>query len=335
MPKIIAALVMFISSLFAPISSPVKSLPIFALPQPTPFLFEEMTIPYLRKRSYDGRLGELIQVGQNANYQSFLTSFTSDNFKVNGLLTRPTGETPPGGWPAVVLVHGYIAPQNYRTQSNYTAHVDYLARNGLVVFKIDLRGHDKSEGEAGGAYYSADYVIDTLSAYSALQKADFVNADKVGLWGHSMAGNITFRGLAVKPDIPAVVIWAGAGYTYSDLLTYRISDNSYRPPPTDTPRARQRQKLRGAYGDFDPAHWFWKQIPATNYLDQVKGAIQIHHAVDDAVVSIEYSRNLMTILDSTNIPHTLFEYPSGGHNLTGSSFARAMQRTVEFYKENL
>ena len=47
--------------------------------------------------------------------------------------------------------------------------MDYLAQNGFVVFKIDLRGHGDSEGEPGGGYFGADYVTDTLNAHSALE----------------------------------------------------------------------------------------------------------------------------------------------------------------------
>ena len=149
-----------------------------------------------------------------------------------------------------------------------------------------------------------------------------------------MGGNVVFRSFAAG-NIPAVVIWAGAGYTYSDLQEYMINDNSYRPQPTDSPWSRERQKLRDTYGNFDSGHWFWKQIPATNYLDGVKGSVQLHHAVDDNVVSIEYSRNLIKVLDGSGIEHDLNEYQSGGHNLTGTSFNQAMQKTIDFFKDNL
>ncbi|OGM32963.1 hypothetical protein A2803_05210 [Candidatus Woesebacteria bacterium RIFCSPHIGHO2_01_FULL_44_21] len=297
--------------------------------------FQELTIPFLRDREYKSELGELTRYSENASYTSYLTSYDSDGLKVNGLLTVPKGPEPVEGFPAIVFVHGYIAPTIYKTTERYNDYVNYLARNGFVVFKIDLRGHGDSEGEAGGAYYSEDYVIDTLNAYSALQNAEFVDPSGVGLWGHSMAGNVAFRSFVVKRDIPAVVIWAGAGYTYSDLSEYRIDDNSYRPPPTDSPRARKRARLREAYGEFSPEHTFWKQIVPTNYLDGVTGSLQVHHAVDDNVVSIDYSRNLMSVLEGTYITHELFEYPSGGHNLVGSSFTQAMQRTVEFFKSKL
>ena len=210
-----------------------------------------------------------------------------------------------------------------------------MAKNGLVVFKIDLRGHDDSEGDAGGGYFSADYVIDTLSAYSALQKLDFVDPNKIGLWGHSMAGNVVFRSFVAKQDIPAIVIWAGAVYTYEDMQQFRISDNSYRPPPADSPVRKKREELNETYGSFDPKSEFWGKVVPTNYLDGASGALQVHHAANDDVVSVEYSRNLMDILDGTNIEHKLFEYSTGGHNLTGASFNTAMQRTVDFLKNKL
>lgn len=302
---------------------------------PTTFPFIELTIPYLRAGSYESSLGELDQISQNANYTSYLTNYQSDGLKINGQLTVPTGDVPDGGWPAIVFVHGYIPPALYKTLVNYSAYVDYLAKNGFVVFKIDLRGHADSEGLASGAYYSGDYVVDILNARAALAIADFVNPDKIGLWGHSMAGNVTFRSFAARQDIPALVIWAGAVYNYEDLRSFGLNDNSYRPPEGNTERARKRKELFGKYGEFDPNSEFWKQVVPTNYLSDVKGAIQIHHAINDNVVDIRYSRNLMSILDKTTISHELFEYSSGGHNLTGVSFNSAMQRTVEFFKAKL
>ena len=314
----------------------ISSIPdIVVDPTPTPFLFEEITIPYLRARKYESKLGELTKYSENTNYTSYLTNYDSDGLKINGLLTIPKEDEPDGGFPAIVFVHGYIAPTIYKTTEKYGDYIDYLARNGFVVFKIDLRGHGDSGGEAGGAYYSGDYVIDTLNAYSALQNSNFVNPKKIGLWGHSMAGNITFRSFVAKKDIPALVIWAGAGYSYEDLQSYGLSDGSYRPPTQNSERARKRELLNNTYGQFNPEQEFWKKVVPTNYLNGVRGAIEIHHATDDNVVSIEYSRNLMKILDNTMISHSLFEYNSGGHNIAGSSFSKAMQKTIEFFGGNL
>lgn len=304
-------------------------------PSATPQLFADLTIPYLRQQKFSSQLAELKSYNKSGNYSSFLTSYQSDNLKINGLITKPNGEMPAGGWPAIVFVHGYIPPTQYQTTTRYNDYVDYLARNGFVVFKIDLRGHGDSEGEPGGAYYSSDYIIDTLNARAALQSSDFINPSKIGLWGHSMAGNVVMRSLAAQPDIPAIVIWAGAVYTYQDFSDYGISDNSFQPGPSDSNRTRRRQQLREIYGEPKDGNEFWKLVAPTNYLSDINGAIQIHHSSDDDVVGVEYSRNLNQLLDKTQIDHQYFEYNSGGHNLTGSSFTSAMQRTVEFYKQKL
>ena len=310
--------------------------------QATPILFYELTTPYLRERSYQSSLSPLEKVSENSKYISYLTSYDSDGLQIYGQLTKPAGNPPApyqngsgpaGGWPAVVFVHGYIPPAQYQTLKNYSQYVDFLARNGLVIFKIDLRGYGSSEGESGGAYFSSDYIIDTLNAYAALKSAEFVDPERIGLWGHSMAGNVVFRAFVAKKNISAVVIWAGAVYTYSDFEQYSISDNSYQPLPEGSERRRKRVELFETYGGFDPNSSFWKQVPGTNYLDEVNGAVQIHHATNDNVVSIEYSRNLTKILDGTAISHELHEYPGGGHNLTGSSFDQAMERTANFFKQ--
>lgn len=302
---------------------------------PTPFPFQDMTIPYLRTKTFHSMLGERELYLQSSNYTSYLTSYTSDGLRINALLTEPSGQMPEGGWPAIVFLHGYIPPTQYVTTEKYTDYVDYLARNGFVVLKIDLRGHGESEGEAGGGYYGSDYISDALHAYSALQNSGFVNPRKVGMWGHSMAGNILLRSAAVKKDIPAIVIWAGAVYTYEDMRKYGISDQSYRPPQFLSEAQNRRRELFEKMGSPSASSPFWRQVAPIYYLNDLQGAIQLNHAVNDDVVNIGYSRDLNTLLDRTHVPHELHEYPSGGHNMTGTSFAQAMQNTVEFFKKYL
>lgn len=306
-----------------------------AKPSTSQFEFRKLTIPYLREKEYQSKLGELEKYSENSNYTAYLTSYISDGLQINGLLTVPEGEKPAGGWPAIIFLHGYIPPAQYKTTQNYADYVDFLAKNGFVVFKIDLRGHGASEGEAGGAYYSSDYIIDTLNAYSALQSSDFVNSQAIGLWGHSMAGNVVLRSMTAKPEIPAAVIWAGAVYTYTDLAKFGIQDASYQAPPSSAPRTNKRQLLRQIHGDPSSESAFWQQVAASNYLNDLEGAIQLNHAANDEVVNIGYSRDLNTLLEKTSVPHELHEYPSGGHNITGANFVTAMQNTVNFFKKYL
>jgi len=314
-----------------PLTSPNN----FSIDSANQLAFQELTIPYLRNRPYSSSLKELKPLAKTQTYASYLTSYDSDGSKVDGLLTKPEGDQPEKGWPAVVFVHGYIPPTSYKTQEKYLEYVHALANSGLVVFKIDLRGHGNSEGTPSGSYYSAGYVIDTLNAIAALETTDFVDKTKIGLWGHSMAGNIVLRSFAAKPQIPAVVIWAGAGFSYADLKKYGLNDNSYRPPQPSNAPVSDRQRLFSIHGQFDPNNEFWRQVTPVNYLQDLKGAIQLHHAINDPVVNSGYSQDLAEALNKTAIPHELFTYQTGGHNITGDNFTKAMQRTVEFYQKYL
>ncbi len=304
-------------------------------PQPSSIPFERLTIPYLKQKVYDGSVNKLEQYRQNNNYTSYTTSYDSENLKINALLTLPNQEKPENGWPAIVFVHGYIPPNQYQTTQRYQDYVDYLARNNFVVFKIDLRGHGNSEGEPSSAYYSSDYVIDTLNTYQALEKLDFVNPDKIGLWGHSMAGNIIIRSILAKPDIPAAVVWSGSVFTYQDFIDYGIDDDSYQPPDPDSPRRKRRQELFDTYGRFRLESNFWSQVSPLDYLSDIQGSIQLHHATNDNVVNIEYSRNIYNLLMQNNINSEIYEYQQGGHNLVSPAFSNAMNRTVNFFKNQL
>jgi dipeptidyl aminopeptidase/acylaminoacyl peptidase len=302
---------------------------------PTPFPFAEMTVPYLRDRVYRSQLNDRERYTGGSNYTSYLTSYDSDGLRINGLLTIPDTQMPNGGFPAIVFVHGYIPPAQYATTEKYVDYVDYLARNGFVVFKTDLRGHGNSEGTPGGGYYSSDYVIDTLNARAALQASNIVNPNKVGLWGHSMAGNVVMRSMVARPEIPAAVIWAGAVYSYEDQRKYGIQDSSYQPLPNNIQRRNRRSELYAKVGSPSAQSPFWRQVAPIYFLNDLKGAVSLNHAVDDSVVNIGYSRDLNAELDKTNVPHELNEYPSGGHNIEGVSFVSAMENTVRFFKKYL
>ncbi|MFZ5425058.1 MAG: alpha/beta hydrolase family protein [Patescibacteria group bacterium] len=285
------------------------------------------------------------QVSTSASYNSYIASYQSDGNKLYGLLTIPNTEMPEGGYKAVVFVHGYIPPSQYKTTEKYVAYVDYLARNGFVVFKIDLRGHGESEGLATGTYFSNAYTIDTVNAVVALQKYEKVNAEQIGIWGHSMAGNLILRTMLVSDKIKAGVIWAGAVYSYEDFAKYRISDNSYVPrPPSqrekleDSPSredSSQIQDLRSNPEKIDFNDNFWSSISLTQNINYLQRPLQIHHAVNDSVVNIGYSRDLAKVLSANGKNYELYEYYGGGHNIESPYFETAMQRTVNFFKENL
>ncbi|MBN2045566.1 MAG: alpha/beta hydrolase [Anaerolineales bacterium] len=303
----------------------------------------ELTIDYLRAQEFTGSKIVFEQkLADRSNYHRYLASYLSEGNRIYGLLTIPFGDPPEGGFKAIVFNHGYIPPGVYRTTERYVAYVDYLARSGFVVFKIDYRGHGDSEGEAAGSYFHPGYTIDAINAFKSLQKMENVDPDGIGMWGHSMAGNVTLRAMLVEPEIKAGVIWAGAVYSYADLVEYGITDSTYRPPPTLTPASGEEESpLRFSdnifeiYGRPDLSEPYWQAVSLTMNLDYLSSPLQIHHAEDDTVVSIAYSYELAESLLALGKRYEFYVYESGGHNLESSAFLPALQRTVAFFEDNL
>lgn len=275
------------------------------------------------------------QLANGFNYYQYIVSYISEGNRIYGLLTIPFGEVPPGGFKAIVFNHGYIPPASYRTTERYKAYVATLASNGFVVFKIDMRGHGNSEGEPMGAYFSPAYTIDAIAALKSLQRLDFVDPNGIGMWGHSMAGNLVLRAMLIEPDIKAGVIWAGAVYSYDDFTTYRISDPSRPPSGAETPSRRRSREIREAYGEPNTAVPYWRAVSLTANIDLLQSPVQLHHAVNDTVVNIGYSVDLARVLEEHGKVYEFYTYENGGHDIDVPAFNTAMERTVAFFKAHL
>lgn len=304
-------------------------------PTPEFEIGNELTIDYLSDLEIEG--SPIIfeeRLADGANYQQYIASYQSEGNKIYGLFTLPYGDVPEGGFKAIVFNHGYIPPTVYRTTERYVAYVDSLARAGFVVFKIDLRGHGSSEGEPRGAYFSPDYTIDALSAFKSLQLLDFIDPEGIGMWGHSMAGNLVLRAMLIEPEIKAGVIWAGAVYSYDDFVRYGITDVSFVPRNNETILSQQTS-VRDTYGWPDLTHPYWEAISLTGNIERLENPIQIHHSQDDDVVSINYSFGLAEVLNLNGKPYSFYSYEGGGHNISSPYFNSAMQRTIEFFRQNL
>ncbi|HUV28801.1 MAG TPA: alpha/beta fold hydrolase, partial [Anaerolineales bacterium] len=280
------------------------------------------------------------KLADRSNYHQHLVSYISEGSKIYGLLTIPFGESPEGGFKAIVFNHGYIPPTDYRTTERYIAYVDHLARSGFVVFKIDYRGHGDSQGEPSGSYFSPGYTIDSIAALKSLQMMDIIDPQGIGMWGHSMAGNLVLRAMLIEPDIKAGVILAGAVYSYDDFVEYGITDNTYRPPATpetqggSVRRSRSREIIE-EFGLPDTQVDYWQAVSLTENIAYLKSPLQLHHAEDDAVVNIGYSIDLSAVLLENGKEFEFYSYEGGGHNLISPYFNQAIQRTVEFFRNNL
>jgi dipeptidyl aminopeptidase/acylaminoacyl peptidase len=294
-----------------------------------------MSIQALRDMEFPGSeitIEETLEPG--VNYSRYYASYLSEGLKIYALLTVPDGEPPAGGWPAIVFNHGYIPPEQYRTTERYIAYVDSLARHGYIVFRIDYRGHDRSEGIASGAYGNPGYTIDVLNAVAAVKRYPLVDPQRIGMWGHSMGGYLTLRAMVVSPDIKAGVIWAGVVASYPDLLTRWRRSSTAGPTPVPSGGRGWRSGWVEQYGTPEENPEFWSSVSANSYLADLSGPIQLHHGTQDESVPLEFSQILYEQIQQAGKTAELYVYEGDNHNLSGY-FSQAMARTIEFYDRYL
>lgn len=300
-----------------------------------PRMAHPLSITALRLGNYPGSDLVIEQtLTPGSNYTRYIASYQSEGLKIYGLLTIPTTQKPAGGYPVVIFNHGYIPPAQYRTTERYIAYTDMISRAGYVLFRPDYRGHGSSEGEAAGGYGSNAYTIDVLNAVASLKKHPEVNAEKIGMWGHSMGGHITLRNMVVNKDVKAGVIWGGVVASYPDLLNnWRRNRPSPSPMPTNSSRS-WRFSLQNEYGSPESNPSFWDSISATTYLTEISGPLQLHHGTADSSVPVEFSENLAKQMETLGLEVELYTYAGDDHDISGS-FGTAMRRSVEFFDKHL
>lgn len=296
-----------------------------ATPVPHP-----MSIIALRNQEYPGSEITLVkELERGVNYRRYYVYYLSEGLKIYALLTIPNGEPPEGGFPAIVFNHGYIPPDVYKTTERYIAYVDQLARSGYVVFRIDYRGHDQSEGEATGAYGNPGYQVDVMNALESLKQHSDVNPEKIGMWGHSMGGYLTLRAMTISSDIKAGVIWAGVVASYPDLLYNWRRTGAFTPSPSSTGRG-WRSGWMEQYGTPEQNPAFWDSVSATSYLSDLSGPIELHHGTADEDVPVEFSIRLAELGRQYGQIVNLYTYEGDNHNIS-KYFTQAMNQTIAFF----
>ena len=290
-----------------------------------------LQIDAMRARDYPGSdivIEAVLDPG--SNYSRYYVSYLSDGLKIYALMTVPNGQKPPKGWPVIIFNHGYIPPNIYRTTERYIAYVDQIAQSGYIVFRSDYRGHDQSEGVAGGVYTQPNYSIDVLNAVASMKRYPDADPNRIGMWGHSMGGYITLRSMVVSQDIKVGVIWAGVVAPYPDLFT-RWNAGARQTNPS---AGSWVYSLQQAYGSVESNPQFWNSISANAYVGELNRPIQLHHGTADHDVPWEFSQMLYDEMLEANQISEFYTYEADNHNLS-NYFSLAMQRTIEFFDRYL
>ncbi|MFW5661536.1 MAG: prolyl oligopeptidase family serine peptidase, partial [Oceanicaulis sp.] len=204
-----------------------------------------------------------------------------------------TAETP---CPAIVQVYG--GPHVQTVRKSFAGPRDQLfADRGYVLFRIDNRG----SWNRGHAFEAALHdrmgtveVEDQLAGLAFLEGLDFVDPDRVGLWGWSYGGYMALMTSLRAPDAFEAAV---AGAPVTDWSLY---DTHYTERYMDTPEAN-------AAGYADGSAFAHVENYATPTL--------IIHGMADDNVTFDHSTRLFAELQAQNADFEMMTYPGQRHGV--------------------
>ncbi|MDE2588122.1 MAG: alpha/beta fold hydrolase, partial [Patescibacteria group bacterium] len=223
-------------------------------------------------------------------------------------------------------------PTEYETVSSYASVVVPFAESGYIVLKPDYRGNGNSEGTPTQVYVSEGYVTDSMNAIASIKKYKDANPQKIGIWGHSMGGNVTLHELVIPVSVQAVDIWSGVVGTYTNILSWW--DNRVATGVLTTQNDLQTLQLvrqfTKTHGTPDTNPQFWQAIDPTDYLSKVQSPVLIQVGTGDTVVPPDFSSTLYASLKQLGKNVQFVSYPGADHNLAPDSTS-AMGAAIAFF----
>jgi dipeptidyl aminopeptidase/acylaminoacyl peptidase len=304
---------------------------------PTPQIISSpLAIVNMREKLYPGSTLTVTQtLTPGSNYNRYVVSYQSEGLTIYGLLTVPTETKSKNGWPIILFNHGYIPPKSYSTNTSYAAMIDPLAGAGYIVFAPDYRGNDNSQGTPMQTYISPAYVTDSMNALSSIKRYKDANPQKIGVFGHSMGGNITLHELVMTHDFKAAELMAGVVGDESGILQWwsnRIAAHSIVGNDLDTSKVVEQMVKENGTPSSNPL--YWNAIDPTQFLSFITSPVQIQVGSGDVEVPTDFSSTLKNSLQKAGKLVDYRVYQGADHNLSPDT-SSAMAVTVTFFNKYL
>jgi dipeptidyl aminopeptidase/acylaminoacyl peptidase len=223
----------------------------------------------------------------------------------------------------IIALHGLVDTKTYQTLDYTTPDADAIAQAGYIAFHPNLRGYPPSDN--GDNLFRVGMSIDVLNLMALIKSGSgptellaTAAQDQIGLWGHSMGGNIVLRVLTVSSDVKAAVLYAplsGEEVKNAKLLTNATSD----------PTFQMEQAILPAIGN---------RISPMYYYSNITSPIQLHHGTADAAIPIAWSEETCDVATAAGVQIECIYYPEERHTFSGrvtDEFYGAMLRFYEAY----
>jgi len=229
----------------------------------------------------------------------FFTITTADNVEMDGWIVKPTNFDPTKKYPVVFYV--YSEPAMTTVNDTYYAGRNWfykgnMADDGYIYISLDNRGTPAPKGRAWRkSIYRKIGVIninDQAMAAKEILKWDFVDAERVAVWGHSGGGSATLNLMFRYPEIYKTGISLSA---VANQLTY---DNIYQERYMGLPQENMEDFIEGS--------------PIT-YAKNLEGDLLYIHGTGDDNVHYQNAEMLLNELIKYNKQFQFMPYPNRSH----------------------
>ena len=293
-------------------------------------LFVTRSAPDQPPQSYlAGDLGQrLTWVEENAlseehPYTPFLMGHTmpeygtipaEDGTPLHYMMLRPDME--PGKTYPVFYYH-YSGPGPQIVDKGWGgALAQAIVDKGYIYFALDNRGTANRGVDFEQPIYRAMggvEVADQKTGAEFLKTLDFVDPDKIALYGWSYGGYMTLKQMQADPGLYAAGV-SGAPVTKWELYDTHYTER-FMGDPREVPEAYEKASA----------------IPdATKISDPL---LLIHGMADDNVV-FENSSELISVLQENNVPFEMMLYPGYTHRVSGENISPHMWNTIFRFLES-
>ncbi|MFL0356349.1 DPP IV N-terminal domain-containing protein [Erythrobacter sp. GH1-10] len=238
----------------------------------------------------------------------FGTVEAEDGTELHWMMYKP--EMEPGKQYPVLYYH-YSGPGPQTVDKGWDgALAQAVVDKGYIWFVLDGRGSANRGVDFEQPIYRAMggvEVRDQKVGAEYLKTLDFVDGDKIALYGWSYGGYMTLKQLQADPGLYAAGI-SGAPVTKWELYDTHYTER-YMGDPREVPEA---YKAASAIPD------------ATKISDPL---LLIHGMADDNVV-FENSSELISVLQEGNVPFEMMLYPGYTHRVAGENISPHLWNTI-------
>jgi len=242
--------------------------------------------------------------------------------ELNAYMMKPHDFDPSQKYPVLFYVYGGPGSQTVTQQFSDGQRPmwhRYLTEQGYIVVSVDNRGtgargrdFEKQLYKKLGQYEVEDQIA---AAEYLIDQYDFIDSDRVGIWGWSYGGYMSSLALARGSDIFSTAI------AVAPVTNWRYYDTIYTERFMQTPQMNPEGYDKGS--------------PIT-YADQIKGNYLLVHGTADDNVHFQNTVEMVSKLIEEDVAFETMYYPDRNHGIYGGNARKHLYEMMNrFILENL